>query len=206
MEHLNSKYNQLCQENSDINEHLPTLFKYASECSSVFESGVRGVTSSYALFYGLTQSDFADKRMVLNDIHECKINEFSHITCELGIKTDYIWKNNLDIEFEDHETFDLVFIDTWHIYGQLKRELAKFSKITNKYIILHDTEVDRTDGETIRNNWNAQEQSEQSGFPVDEINCGLQKAITEFLDCSPNWKLKEEFTNNNGLTILEQIL
>lgn len=28
------------------------------------------------------------------------------------------------------------FIDTWHVYEELKRELNKFSKITNKYIIL----------------------------------------------------------------------
>jgi hypothetical protein len=60
-------------------------------------------------------------------------------------------------------------------------------------------------GETIRNSWNAQEQSEQSGFPIDEINKGLWPAITEFLKNNNNWKLKERFINNNGLTILEKI-
>jgi hypothetical protein len=204
MDQLISKYNYLCQEVSDINEHLPTLFKYASECRSVFETGVRGVTSSYALFYGLTQNNLSDKHMLLNDINECNIHEFLQITKDLDIKTDYIWKNNLDLTLT--ETFDLVFIDTWHVYGQLKRELEKFSKITNKYIILHDTTVDRIYGETIRLGWNAQNQSSETGIPVEEINCGLLKAVEEFLEQNPNWKLKEEYTNNNGLTILEHLV
>jgi hypothetical protein len=58
-------------------------------------------------------------------------------------------KNNLLLEF--NETFDLTFIDTWHIYGELNRELEKFSKTTNKYIIMHDTTIDEWHGETIRN-------------------------------------------------------
>ena len=37
------KYNTLCKTPSDINEHLPTLEKYAS----IFETGVRGVISSW---------------------------------------------------------------------------------------------------------------------------------------------------------------
>ena len=34
---------------------------------------------------------------------------------------------------------------------------------------------------------------------------GLMKAIFEFLSQNNNWKIKEIFTNNNGLTILEKI-
>ena len=92
------------------------------------------------------------------------------------------------------------------VYGQLKRELNKFSKITNKYIIMHDTTVDAIFGETIRNNCDAQKQSKQTGFPIEEINCGLWKAIEEFLEKNSDWKLKERFINCNGLTILERII
>ena len=70
---------------------------------------------------------------------------------------------------------------------------------------MHDTEVDKIHGETIRCGWNAIEQSKQSGFTVEEINKGLEPAITEFLLNNSNWKIKEKFTNNNGLTILEKI-
>jgi len=103
------------------------------------------------------------------------------------------------------ENVDLTFIDTWHVYAQLKRELDKFSKTTNKYIIMHDTTVDEFYGETIRCGWNAQAQSEQTGFPIEEINCGLWKAVEDFLASNNNWKLKEHYVNNNGLTILEKI-
>lgn len=100
----------------------------------------------------------------------------------------------------------MVFIDTWHIYGQLKRELDKFSKITNKYIIMHDTTIDAIYGETIRLGWNAHQQAIESGFTVEEINCGLSKAIEEFLQNNSNeWVLYEKYTNNNGLTVLKKL-
>jgi len=44
----------------------------------------------------------------------------------------------------------LVFIDTWHVYGQLKRELAKYAPLTKKYILMHDTTVDEWVGESVR--------------------------------------------------------
>jgi tetratricopeptide (TPR) repeat protein len=119
-----------------------------------------------------------------------------------NLNVSYIWKNNLDLDL--NETFDLTFIDTWHVYGQLIRELNKFSKITNKYIILHDTTVDGVYGETIRKKMNAEKQSKESGFPLNEINKGLEFAVNDFLKENSNWSIKEKFTNNNGLTILEK--
>jgi hypothetical protein len=140
----------------------------------------------------------------MNDIVECDINELLIKTKDLDINMDYKWINDLDMEVS--EDVDLTFIDTWHIYGQLKRELEKYSKLTKKYIIMHDTTVDEIYGETLRSGWNSEEQSRQSGFPVEEINCGLGKAVDEFLLSNKEWVLKEKFTNNNGLTILERVL
>ena len=114
----------------------------------------------------------------------------------------YEWKNNLQLEL--NQNYDITFIDTWHIYGQLKRELNKFSKITNKYIIMHDTTVDEIYGESIRCNMDIVNQSIMSGFPQEEITCGLQKAIDEFLKNNHEWKLLQKYTNNNGLTILKR--
>ena len=112
------------------------------------------------------------------------------------------WKNNLELEF--NTTYDLTFIDTWHVYGQLKREMEKFNIITNKYIIMHDTTVDEWQGETIRNGWNAKQQSKETGIPIDEINTGLWPAIEEFLLKNKDWQIKERFVNNNGLTVLQK--
>ena len=194
MDFVETKFNNLSNCPSDINEHLPTLAKYAQECESIIELGVRGCISSWAFVFGLLNNNKKIKKILLNDITECDINELLNITKDL----------DNDLELNITENVDLVFIDTWHVYGQLKRELDKFSKITNKYIIMHDTTVDGIVGETIRNGWNAQQQSIETGFPIEEINCGLWKAIEEFLDNNNNWKLKERYTNNNGLTILEK--
>jgi len=201
---LRKKYESLCKEKSDINEHLPTIYNLAKDCESIIELGVRGVVSSYALTYGLVNNNSNIKKLFLNDIQKCDINELLINTKNINIDVSYQWINDLDLEIEHN--YDMTFIDTWHVYAQLKRELKKFSRFTNKYIIMHDTQIDGILGETIRNKWNALEQSKKSGFNIDEINKGLKPAIDEFLANNKNWKLKQEFTNNNGLTILEKII
>ncbi len=203
MDIVQSIVSRLTNSPSDINEHLPTLADYASKCESVFETGVRGCVSSWALTHGLLHNNSSKKLLLMNDINPCDIRELLNVTKDLPIQMRYEWKNNLDLNLT--ETYDLTFIDTWHIYGQLKRELAKFAPLTNKYIIMHDTTVDEWLGETIRSKWNAEYQSKLTGFPVDEINKGLWPAIQEFLEANPNWVLHERFTNNNGLTVLRRI-
>ena len=71
---------------------------------------------------------------------------------------------------------DLLFIDTIHSYEQLSQELKLHSPHTTKYIIMHDTVIPE-----------------------------MQKAIREFLIANPDWKPKEVFDNNNGLTVLQRI-
>ena len=198
----NLQQNSLPEQNSsDINEHLIKLFNYSSECNSVFETGVRGCISSWAFLYGLLNNNNGiHKKILCNDINECNIDELLKASEGFDIEINYIWKNNLTIDI--HDNYDITFIDTWHIYGQLKRELEKFSKITNKYIIMHDTTIDGEIGESIRNGWDPVKQSIETGIPVDEIYKGLWVAIEEFLEKNPEWYLIHRYTNNNGLTIL----
>lgn len=209
MENIERKYNFLCNTQSDINEHLPTLYNYATKCETIFETGVRGVVSSWALVYGLLNNNKSRKSILLNDITYCDISELLNDTKDLNIDIKSKWINNLNLEIS--ENVDLTFIDTWHVYGQLKRELEKFSKVTNKYIIMHDTTVDEWHGETIRTGWcgelyteNVQRLSLESGIPVEEITKGLWPAIDEFLKNNHNWELLERYTNNNGLTVLKR--
>lgn len=203
MDYIRRNLEVLCRRPSDINEHLPTLFNYAKECESVIELGVRGCVSSWALLYGLLNNNKATKKLLLNDLTECNVSELVNVARSLSVEVNYVWIDDLKLEVDG--MYDLTFIDTWHIYGQLKRELDKFSKITRKYIIMHDTEIDGIQGETIRNNWDAVKQSQETGFTVEEINSGLQKAIDEFLESNNDWRIKEVYKNNNGLTILERI-
>jgi len=202
MQKIEEKYNSLCNSPSDINEHLPILYKYAKECNSIIECGVRGCVSSWALTFGLLNNNNNIKKILLNDKVECDITELLNEMKDLPIEINYEWKNNLDLDITSN--YDMVFIDTWHIYGHLKRELAKFSLVTNKYILMHDTTIDEIDGETIRCGWDANEQANDTGYMVEEINCGLGKAITEFLENNNEWELLEKLTNNNGLTVLKR--
>jgi hypothetical protein len=104
----------------------------------------------------------------------------------------------------------MVFIDTWHVYGQIKRELDKFSTIANKYIIMHDTTIDEINGELMRyygHNYQtayaeATTLSAKTGIPRDEIMKGMWYGIQEFLAAHPEWYIKDRFFNNNGLMVL----
>ena len=204
MKYIEKKYSELCKTPSDINEHLPTIYNYAKKSESIFETGVRGVVSSWALIYGLlSNKNTSNPKIFMNDISECDLVELLEKTKELSIKISYKWSNNLTLDF-GKEKFDLTFIDTWHCYGQLKRELNKFNKITNKYIIMHDTTIDEYFGESLRMGWDVFEQSKTTGIPIEEIKKGVWPAIEEFLLENKEWSLKERYLNNNGLTILEK--
>ena len=173
------------------------------ECKTILETGVRGCVSSWALVHGLLNNKSDTKSILLNDISPCNIDELLKRTKGLPISVEYKWVNNLELEVQ--KNVDLTFIDTWHVYGQLKRELDKFSKVTNKYIIMHDTSVDEWEGESIRLQSDIDTQVKFSGFPRDEITRGLWPAISEFLSAHPEWTLHQRFTNNNGLTILKRV-
>ena len=83
----------------------------------------------------------------MNDIDLINTSSIMKVMDRINISGEFIRGNNLDLDL--NKNFDLVFIDTLHVYGQLK-ELEKYSKIAKKYIILHDTTVDADKGEVIR--------------------------------------------------------
>jgi len=194
-------YKVRCETPSDINEHLPTLYELAKECNSVIELGVRGVVSSWAFAAGLPEGS----KMFMNDLEPCRVDSVIRAAkLEKNIEATFIHGSDLDIPLPDPA--DLVFIDTWHVYAQLKRELDRYEPLAKKYIALHDTTVDEWMGETIRLGWSAEEQSKTTGFPVEEINKGLWPAVEEFLEKHKGvWELKKRYTNNNGLTILSRV-
>lgn len=198
---IQQKYTELCVTSSDINEHLPTLCDLAGQCTHITELGVRGVISSWAFVRGLPK----DSTLFMNDITPCDILEIKDIAkSEKNINVEFVQGNDLNIELPK-ET-DMTFIDTWHVYGHLKRELARYAPITKKFLVMHDTTVDAEHGETIRCNWDAERQSAMTGIPVDEIKKGLWPAIEEFLaENVGTWEIIKRYTNNNGLTIIKRV-
>lgn len=195
---LEQKYVFNYKTPSDINEHLQTLKRYSDDCTHITECGVRFVVSSYA--FALSLKDKGNNKLVQVDTIKYPQNNTFQSECQNeGVNVVFYEQSDLECPLEQT---DLLFIDTWHIYGHLKRELVRWNSSVNKYIIMHDTTTDEVYGETLRVGWDPVKQSRETGIPVEEITKGLWPAIEEFLIEHPEWKIKERFTNNNGLTIL----
>lgn len=184
---IENEYDRLCSpqegESIDIKEHLPTLCKYTDACvypsgGHITEMGVRSVVSTWAFLQP------APARLICYDIeYHPNIEKALIAAKESNIQMDYILKDVLRTEIEET---DFLFLDTWHVYDQVKQELAKHASKVRKYIGFHDT----TSYE-----WSGEGQNMK----------GIWPAIQEFIGTHPEWILKERFTNNNGLTILERV-
>ena len=172
---------------SDINEHIDTLYNLAKECSHITEMGVRNVVSTWAFMLRNPET------LVGIDLH----TNPNVTTAEfIYPKWKFIKADTTKITI--NET-DLLFIDTLHIYSQLKKELILHANKVKKYIVLHDTTTyGFTDEPT---SWQTPEIMEN--YKVEDKK-GLQPAIIEFLNDNPEWILFKEYTNNNGLTILKR--
>ena len=200
MNTISSTFTTLCRTPSDISEHLPTLAGYASICSHVTECGVRGAVSSYAFANAMLGRP--DCTLVQVDTYRSTASDTFRLQCKQeNVPVIFHEMSDLDCPLENTE---LLFIDTWHIYGQMKRELARWHPHVTKYIILHDTEVDKWMGETIRCNLDPERSSRETGIPVPEIMRGIWPAVLEFLEDHPEWTIHEHFKNCNGLTVLKR--
>jgi len=195
---LEGKYIMARDLPSDINEHIPILYEYAKECKHITECGVRYVVSSYA--FGNALRGREGTKHILVDLDGGKNVNLYLEECENeGLDAIFYGESDLTCPIEDT---DLLFIDTWHVYGHLKRELARWHSYAKKYIILHDTTVDGEVGESVRVGFDIEKQVKDSGIPREEIERGLWPAVEDFLSEHTEWVLKERFTNNNGLTVL----
>ncbi|MBC8442786.1 MAG: hypothetical protein H8D80_01210 [Proteobacteria bacterium] len=182
---LEKRYNELCNSPSDINEHLPTLKRYAEECGHITEMGVREIVSTYALLIG------QPKTLVSIDIiHPTKfgasLEDIVSFAKEMDVNFKFCESDTLSVDIDET---DLLFIDTKHNYYQLKGELKRHGNKAFKYIIFHDTFLFENRDET-------------SDQPSDKS--GLLPAIDEFLETNSHWSCHEVFENNNGLTILKR--
>jgi len=191
---LHTFVSSLISNPSDINEHIPTLIRYSKDCQHITEMGVRGIISTWAFLVAKPQ------KLISIDIQDPKVfggNIDLVYQCASDLNVDFQFKleNTLNMNIENT---DLLFIDTWHCYRQLKAELNLHHINVNKYIILHDTNTyahqDEKSYEIWGDNWKAHE------------NGGLWNAVKEFIADNKNWEIYEKFANNNGLTVLKRLL
>jgi len=180
----------------DINEHLPTLRKLSEQCDHVTEMGTRKAISTLSLLIG------KPKKVVSIDLNYHFFKPYEEETKFFAecCKTNFQFIE-ADVLKIDIEKTDMLFIDTLHTYNQLSKELRKHEKNVKKWIVLHDTV---TFGER-------DEDFYQNGIVSDEVKNdpiskrGLYNALVDFLEENKNWRIKEHYTNNNGLTIIERV-
>jgi predicted O-methyltransferase YrrM len=184
-----NEYKNACKTPSDINEHLPILYDLAKKCSHITEMGVRFGASTRAFLNAnvtLRSYDIFMEESVSNLFKKAK---------EIGKDVEYIIEDVNNIEIEET---DLLFLDTWHQYYQVKNELKLHANKVKKYIIFHDTYSYGLKGEPIT----GVEANQQQEYNQNLI--GILPAIVEFMIDNPNWNFILHKINNNGLTVIER--
>jgi len=176
--YLDMEYDWARTNPGDIYENVHVLYDLAQHCESVVEMGVRtGVSTRAFLASGVALTSYD---VILED----NVARLFEMARQLGSKAQYIQANVLDIKIP---STDMLFIDTWHTYGQLRKELKLHGNQAQKYLIFHDTHTFGLSGED------------------GQDRRGLLSAIIEFVIANPHWRFHTYRTNNNGLTVLERI-
>lgn len=171
---LEDLYRVACTLPSDIHEHCATLFALAKDCRHVTEMGTRTGVSTAAFLYAQPE------RLVCYDrIRMPQVDRLRH----LAGRTQFIF-HQADVLQTDVEETDLLFIDTWHVYEQLKEELRRHASKARRYIVLHDTTTYGAVGEA-------------------EGHRGIWPALEEFLH-EGDFVLQNRYENNNGLTVIRR--
>ena len=130
------------------------------------------------------------------------IEEATAAAQTVGVEHAFILANSAALVLP--RPVDLLFVDTWHVFAHLRSELNQHQGRVRRYIILHDTEVDHDNGESVRFNRDTVAEARLSGYPEHEIRRGLWPAVEEFLQDHPEWQLQRHWANNNGLSVLKR--
>lgn len=189
---LEKKVNELFSTPSDINEHFPAIIEYGQKCDHITEMGVRGIISTWGWLAA------NPKKLVAYDMQPPSkwggsLEDVEDTAKAIDTKFEFHLANVLEVEIEET---DLLFIDTWHAYKQLKAELDLHASKARKYICFHDTTSYATTDETNYENRGPEWKGE---------GIGIWRAIEEFLESHPEWVLEKRFTHNNGFTIIKRV-
>jgi tetratricopeptide (TPR) repeat protein len=168
-------YRTACETPSEVNEHLPALCALARECRHVTDMGTGAGQAATAFLYARPEV------LVCYDLRQYPEAERLG---KLAGRTAFEPRRE-DVLLAEIEETDLLCLDTWHVYDQLRKELALHAGKVRKYIVVPGTTTWGDAGETAGDR-------------------GLWPAVEEFL-AQGTFRLKERCTNNNGLAVLERV-
>ena len=113
---------------------------------------------------------------------DVKIHPELHLLQGLAVRTqfEFVQANSLEVNIGPT---DLLFIDTHHVYEQLKAELARHADEAKRWIALHDTTT--------------------FGASGADGGRGIWPAVEELV-ARGEWRIDYKADFNNGLTVLER--
>lgn len=162
-------------QSTDMQGHMDVLQSYASQSKVIAEFGVYDCTSTWALLAG------RPSRMTSYDIErQPEVEGVERAAEACGIPFKFVLADSATV---DIGTVDLLFIDSFHSYEHLSKELNIHAKNVTGHIIMHDTETFGHTDQTYTGR-------------------GLWPAVEEFLAGNAEWSIKERFTHCHGLTVL----
>lgn len=157
---------------SDMQHHLGILRYFAERSLNVLELGMRSGVSTSAFLAGRAAVRSVD--IVRND------EAVKQLEWLCGEQFSFIQGSSLDVTFPS----DLIFFDTLHTYRQLMLELAIHEPNAQRFMVFHDTQTFRTQGE-------------------DGSKPGLLAAIEPYLRRG-TWTPLLDLDNCCGLMVLER--
>ena len=81
------EFEKCCNTQTDINQHLPTLYEYAKKCNHITEMGVRDGQSTRAFLYANPE------KLLCYDLYiDSKVNDLFDLAKTNNKKYDYIEK------------------------------------------------------------------------------------------------------------------
>ena len=183
-------------ENVNIREHLDDLTEEASKYDTIVELGRQNMCSTLALLLG------KPKKFITVDVDEPSQRWFyrkdiAENYCEaLGIEYEYRIADTLKMEPIKCE---MMFIDTFHSYEQLYRELNIYNNDVSNTIVMHDTvsfgQIDEP----------------SSAIKTELLDkrfinkAGLANALDDFLKENSHWTKSRIETKNNGMSYIIRI-
>lgn len=198
---------------NDFSESFQTLREYAQKSSSIFVLGQGSCTVLWPLMQGLhadtsstTSTTTTPKSIIASETtFHPNIDEVKKVAS--GLEIDYTFYQQPSLNFEVESEYEMLFIDTWHVAGQLKRELQKYAlgQPSLAYIVLHGTLLDGSTVEKERVEgvgWDVTAHAQEHGMSEEEVNQGLGPAIDEFIAAHPEWMVEKKIEQGSGLTVL----
>ena len=158
---------------------LPILRRFASECDTCVEFGVRTATSTIALLLGCRGKVYSYEMEKLPQWHD-------PLKKLVGDKWVLTYGRS---EKSDVPECDLLFHDSWHNYEQVKAELDAHADKARKYLLFHDS-IGCAGPFTQKNN--------------GVKHRGFRLAVDELMIRDTSWFIKEHHDIKGGLLVLER--